>query len=175
MGLSPLEIDEDEEAVGLRKARRRLAAPLEFGASYEDDSPILLEVYEMKATKLIALLILLASPALTLAQGSGSQPRQQPQPYGNDTPAPFEVTRSFVGKILEIHTDSHTLVVEDKNGKKVQFGVNEHTEFKADKKTELAGRKNLKLDDFQKDQRVKVTIRSSDSKVIEVRLEREKT
>jgi hypothetical protein len=128
----------------------------------------------MKPTKLIALLILLASPASTLAQGSGSQPRQ-PQPYGNDTPAPFEVTRSFVGRILDIHTDSHTLVVEDKNGKKVQFSVDEHTEFKADKKTELAGRKNLKLDDFQKDQRVKVTIRSSDSKVIEVRLEREKT
>ncbi len=116
----------------------------------------------MKPTKLIALLILLASPASTLAQGSGSQPRQ-PQPYGNDTPAPFEVTRSFVGRILDIHTDSHTLVVEDKNGKKVQFSVNEHTEFKADKKTELAGRKNLKLDDFQKDQLVKVTIRSSDA------------
>jgi len=128
----------------------------------------------MKSTKLIALLILLASPASTLAQGSGSQPRQ-PQPYGHDTPPSFEVTRSFVGRILDIHTDSHTLVVEDKYGKKVQFGVDEHTEFKADKKTELAGRKNLKLDDFQKDQLVKVTIRSSDSKVIEVRLEREKT
>ena len=113
-------------------------------------------------------------PAATLAQGSGSQPRQ-PQPIGNDTPAPFEVTRSFVGRILDIHTDSHTLVVEDKNGKKVQFSVDEHTVFKADKKTELAGRKNLKLDDWEKDQLVKVTIRSSDSKVIEVRLEREKT
>lgn len=128
----------------------------------------------MKPMKLIALLIVLVSPALTLAQGSGSQPRQ-PQPHGSDSPAPFEVTRSFVGRILDIHTDSHTLVVEDKNGKKVQFSVDEHTEFKADKKSELAGRKNLKLDDFQKDQLVKVTVRTSDSKVIEVRLEREKT
>lgn len=128
----------------------------------------------MKPRKLIALLIVLVSPVLTLAQGSGSEPRQ-PQPYGSDSPPPFEVTRSFVGKILDIHADAHTLVVEDKSGKKVQFSVDQHTEFKADKKTELAGRKNLKLDDFQKDQQVKVTVRTSDSKVIEVRLQREKT
>ena len=128
----------------------------------------------MKPTKLIALLIVLASPTLILAQGSGSEPRQ-PQPYGNDAPPPFEVTQSFVGKILEIRTDAHTFVVEDKNGKRVRFTVDDHTEYKADKKTELAGRKKLKLDDFQTDELVKVTLRSSDSKVIEVRLERQKT
>ena len=128
----------------------------------------------MKPIQMIVLMIVFVCPALALAQGSGSEPRQ-PQPIGADSPPPFEVTRSFVGKILDIHADAHTLVVEDKNGKKVQFSVDQHTEFKADKKTELAGRKNLKLDDFQKDQLVKVTVRSSDSKVIEVRLEREKT
>jgi hypothetical protein len=129
----------------------------------------------MKPTKMIALLIVFVSPSLTLAQGSGSEPHRQPQPNGNDNTAPFEVTRSFVGRILEIRADSHTLVVEDKNGKRVGFSVDEHTEFKAEKKTELAGRKKLKLDDFEKDQLVKVTVRASDSKVIEVRLQREKT
>jgi hypothetical protein len=76
---------------------------------------------------------------------------------------------------LEIQLDSHVLVVEDKDGKRVAFKLDGQTEFKADKKTELEGRKNLKLEDFESGQMVKVTFRPNDNKVLEVRLRRVKS
>lgn len=133
----------------------------------------------MKSIRLAALLSFLVFPALALAQGSGSERPPTVQPPTTDSRLPtnstdFEVRRSFAGKISDIRLDSHLLVVEDKDGKRVGFKVDDQTEFKADKKTELAGRKNLKLDDFEKGQTVKVIFLSSDNKVVEVRLRRVK-
>lgn len=126
----------------------------------------------MKRIQLAALLFAIAFPALAMAQGSGSgihPPSHTEHPLPTNE-APFEVTRSFEGKILEIRLDSHVLVVEDKDGKRAGFQVDDQTAFKADKKTELQGRKKLKLEDFEKGQPVKVTFRASDNKVVEVRL-----
>lgn len=73
------------------------------------------------------------------------------------------------GTISQIRLDSHEMVVEV-DGKQVGFKLDDRTAFKADKKTELAGRKKLKLDDFEMGQPVKITFRASDFKVVEVRL-----
>jgi ribosomal protein L21E len=126
----------------------------------------------MKRMRLAALLFFFAVPALTWGQGSGSHPepsRPTADPSGAGS-APFEVSRSVTGKILEIQLESHVLVVEDKDSKRVAFKLDGKTEFKADKKTELDGRKSLKLEDFESGQMVKVTFRPSDNKVLEVRL-----
>jgi hypothetical protein len=133
----------------------------------------------MNRMRLVALLFFFAVPTLTWGQGSGSRtepsrPATNPAETGI-APSPFEVSRSVTGKILEIHLDSHTLVVEDQDGKRGAFKLDGNTEFKADKKTELGGRKNLKLDDFETGQMVRVTFRASDNKVLEVRLRRVKS
>jgi len=131
----------------------------------------------MKRIRMAALFVFFVVPALAWAQGSGSHPepsRPTPDTSGAGN-APFEVSRSLTGKILEIQLDSHVLVVEDKDGKRVAFKLDGQTEFKADKKTELEGRKNLKLEDFESGQMVKVTFRPNDNKVLEVRLRRVKS
>jgi len=134
----------------------------------------------MKSIRLAALLSLLVFPALALAQGSGSErrpdtPQQQTDGNSPANGSPFQVIRSFAGKISDIGLDAHVLVVQDKDGKSVQFKVDDHTKFKADKKTEFEGRKNLKLDDFEKGQTVKVVFSPSDNRVFEVRLRRVNT
>ncbi len=132
----------------------------------------------MKSIRLAALVSFFIFPALALAQGSGSEnrPLQTPQQQQGGGPTnDFQVLRTFTGKILEISLDSHLLVVENKDGKNVQFKLDDHTKFKADKKTELQGRKNLKLDDFEKGQTVNVVFSPSDNRVVEVRLRRVNT
>ena len=133
----------------------------------------------MKSIRLAALLTFFVFPALALAQGSSSESRPNlPQQTDASSPAnatPFAVLRSFAGKISEIELESHLLVVEDKDGNLVQFKVDDRTKFKADKKTEFEGRKNLKLDDFEKGQTVKIVFSPSDNRVLEVRLRRVST
>src|SRR5271156_6722759 len=134
----------------------------------------------MKFIRLAALLSFLVFPALALAQGCivNSRPQIPQQQAGSSSTAnstDFEVLRSLAGKISEIGLDSHLLVVEDKDGKSVRFKLDDHTKFKADKKTELEGRKNLKLDDFEKGQTVNVVFSPSDNRVVEVRLRRVST
>jgi hypothetical protein len=126
----------------------------------------------MKSIRLATLFFTFIFPVLALAQGSGHvapppPPNAGPAP-SND--APFEVTKSFTGTIVEIQPDTRAMVVEEKDGKRTGFKVDDHTAFKADKKTELEGRKKLKLEDFEKGQPVTVTFRASDNKVLEVRL-----
>ena len=134
----------------------------------------------MKSIRLVALLSFFVFPALALAQDNCSVKR--PDIPGQTTDGssaanstPFAVLSSFAGKISEIGLDSHLLVVEDRDGKSVRFEIGDRTKFKADKKTEFEGRKNLKLDDFEKGQTVKVVFNPSDNRVVEVRLRRVNT
>ena len=129
----------------------------------------------MKSIRLVALLSLLVFPALALAQDNCSvkRPDIPGQTIAGSSAADstsFAVLSTFAGKISEIGLDSHLLVVEDKDGNSVRFKLDDHTKFKADKRTELEGRKHLKLDDFEKGQTVKVVFSPSDNRVFEVRL-----
>ncbi len=131
----------------------------------------------MKRFALGTLVLVLALPAVFFAQGSGG--RTTPSPVGGVTdatsgPNPYLVTRSLTGKIAEINSEKHLIVIEDKSGKRLEFKLEDKTRFKADKKTEYADKKNLSLGDFELGQPVKITYLASNNVVTELRLRREK-
>ena len=127
----------------------------------------------MNRIKLGTLLLVLALPAA--AFGNGHDPASIPSgPGGYDSRSPFAVTRSLKGKIAGINAEEHHIAIEDKNGKRYVFKVGDNAAFKAGKKTELAGKQNLSLSDFQPGQPVKITYRAADNIVTALRLRRAK-
>lgn len=125
----------------------------------------------MNRTILRSLCLVLMLPGVSLAQGSGIH--RAPDPTGvRDSlgPAPFMVTREVDGKIAEINAAQHLVVIEDKNGKRLSFKLDDKTKLKADKKTEYAGKKKLLLSDFEMGQPVRVTYLASNTTAIELRL-----
>lgn len=123
----------------------------------------------MKLSKIAPLLLVLFLPAVALAQGSGSTGSRPT--YGSSSPA-YAVTRSVKGTVTTIEADRGLIVVEDKNGKMHEFKVDNKTKYKAEKKTELRGKKGISLADFQLGQPVKVTYRADDGTITELRLRR---
>ncbi len=118
----------------------------------------------MNRIMLCALSLAVALPAVSLlAQGSGSLDYP-------DNPSAYMVIRLFEGKIAEINPARHIVVVEDNSGKRFEFKIGDKTKFRADKKTELAGRRTLLLSDFETGQPVRVTYLASNSIVTELRL-----
>jgi hypothetical protein len=124
----------------------------------------------MNHIKIGILVLALTLPALVLAQGSGSTAPSKPADHG--TRSAFDVTRSLKCKIVEVKV--HTLVVEDPGGKRHEFTVERTTKLKADKKTELAGKKKIELKDLKSGYNVKIKYRAADQKLVEVRVVRSK-
>ena len=86
-------------------------------------------------------------------------------------PAPaFAVTRTLTGKIVGIDAAKNLLVVEDDGGKRHDFKLSKDTRFRADKQTELQGRKHISLGDFEVGAAVKITYFASGDTATEVRL-----
>jgi hypothetical protein len=82
-------------------------------------------------------------------------------------------THSVTGKLVEVNVANHFVVVQLKNSPATEFLITEKTRKTADKKTELAGRKDLTLADYQPGYTVKITFRrGEDSKALEIRLKR---
>lgn len=120
------------------------------------------------------LSLVLALPALALAQGSrSSAPSVQPPGMGGDTPV-FAVTRTLMGKVASVDAAQNTIVVEDGKGKKYSIKIEKDTKLRADKKTEYGHKKNLSLADFEAGQPVRVTLLASNGTAIEVRMVKEK-
>lgn len=124
----------------------------------------------MNHIKLGILVLVLTLPALALAQGSGSTAPRLPADHG--TRSAFDVTRSLKCKIVEVK--AHSIVVEERGGKRHEFTVESTTKLKADKKTELAGKKKIELNDLKSGYNVKIKYRASDQKLVEVRVVRSK-
>lgn len=74
------------------------------------------------------------------------------------------------GTIAALDLEDNRLVVEDKKGKRVNLTLSEDTRYTADKKTELAGRKDLAARDFKQGQLVRVRYSSEKEIALEVRL-----
>ncbi len=132
----------------------------------------------MNRFALCFLFLALALPAVSFAQGSGGRTVPS-RPIGDITddrsgPRPFAVTRTVTGKINEINAEKHLIIVEDKNGKRLEFKLDDKTRFRADKKTEYADKKGLSLGDFEAGQPVKITYLASNNLITELRLRREK-
>lgn len=129
----------------------------------------------MRRIAIGTLMFIFALPIASLAQGSGSSgPPPSPSSIGDWNQGSFDVTRSVKGKIVEVAKDKQTVTVEDKTGKRFAVKVGEKTKFKADKKTELAGRDDITLGDFEIGQPVKVTYIASNSMATELKLLRAK-
>ena len=131
----------------------------------------------MNRVAFATLFLAMALPATALAQGSGSTGPAVPNRVGNygDNPQPpFLVTGALEGKVAEIRSDQRLIIIEDKNGKRLQFRLDEKTKFRADKRTEYAGKKDLGLGDFELGQPVRVTYIASNNIATELRLRRVK-
>lgn len=130
----------------------------------------------MKKFQSLILALGLVMPLSAWAQGSGSTAPMPPRMGTMDMPSPdtnaFAVTRSVTGKVAEINTEKHYIVIEDKKGKRLKFKLDEKVKLRADKKTEFAGRKDIKLSDFEPGQFVKVTYLASNETITELRMRR---
>lgn len=127
----------------------------------------------MKTNRILVVTLIVATLFTTaaLAQGSGAGGRQ-PSPTSGvpREESAFTVTRTVKGTIADLNLEERRLVVEDKKGNRHSLKVSDETRYKADKKTELAEKKDLALRDFQTGQLVRVTYRSEDETAVEVRL-----
>ena len=125
----------------------------------------------MKSKRLALTLLIFSLPAGLMAQGSGSVSRPTGSGgtggYGS---SPFAVTRTLKGTIAEIQAEKGVVVVQEKNGKRHVLKVGEKTEFKAGKKTAMAGKKHLSLTDFGPGQPVKITYLAADMTITQFRL-----
>ncbi len=126
----------------------------------------------MKTNRILALTWMVTTLFTVAAFAQGSGPGRQPSPTSGvprEEPA-FGVTRTVKGTIAELNPEERRLVVEDKKGKRHSLKVSDETRYKADKKTELAEKKDLALRDFQAGQLVRVLYRPEDETALEVRL-----
>jgi hypothetical protein len=127
------------------------------------------------------LVVLFASAAH--AQGRVTSPSTVTSPNAtghysipsNDDAIKRDRTRSFVGQIAALNVNGNSLAIKDlKTGKEIEFSLDAETKLRADKQTELAGRKNLTLADFKRGQTVRLTYRVRDAKPVEMRLRADK-
>lgn len=130
----------------------------------------------MNEIRIGTLLLAFTLPGFAFAQGSGSTaPIAGPRGMPDEPATTFAVTRTLTGKIVKIDAAKNSLLVEDDNGKRHEFKLSKDTRFKADKKTELEGRKHIALGDFEEGAPVRITYLASGDTATEVRLRRVKS
>jgi hypothetical protein len=105
----------------------------------------------------------LVVPSAVHAQASGTSNTPPPLDHSN-----YQTSRTIEGDIVAIDTREGYLVLAYKE-ENYQVGVDEKVKLKADKKTGL-NRKDLRLEDFPVGGRVKLTFRTSDGQLLEMRL-----
>lgn len=118
----------------------------------------------------VLMLILLSIPA-AFAQGSGSVSAPSAPSTGggyNGPDSPFAVTKSVSGKIVEIHKEA--VIVELADGSKRLVKLPKALHIKADRDSELAGKKKLAAEDLSEGLPVKVTYRAEDNIALEIRV-----
>ncbi len=127
----------------------------------------------MNRTAAFTLTLIILLSTLAFAQGSGSSAPSGGQPASlPSSDPPFDVTRTVKGTIASLELEERRLVVEDKKGKRVALKLTDETKYKADKKTELADRKDLSARDFKQGQLVRVLYDTKEEAALEVRLAR---
>jgi hypothetical protein len=116
----------------------------------------------------IILPVAAAMMATAWAQGSGNVPLAEMGTADSSSDWPFQVTRTVTGNVLWVKNDGDIalIVVEDNRGKRAVFTVNQKTRFKADKKTEYAGKKHVSADDLAIGQRVAITFAGDSGEVL---------
>jgi hypothetical protein len=136
-------------------------------------------------TLLAGGMLILALSAIAHAQRSNTSAPPQPSMSGSVWTRgsvgemmgrdPSVYSRSFTGTIREVNPTSGLVVVEYEGHGRFSFIVNDDARIRADKDTELAGRKDLTLNDYKPGQRVKIIYRVSDRNLLELRLKKPKS
>lgn len=106
---------------------------------------------------MLALAVCL-TPSVASAQGSGSTGAEFP----GLSSVPLVVTRSVNGIVAQIEATLGLIAITDEKGRRHEFRVTRETRFSADKNTELAGKKEIDLLDFQPGWPVRFTFRPDD-------------
>ncbi len=128
----------------------------------------------LAGTILLTLLCAAAAAAQSIAP-TAPDTHNLPE-HMNTADPPYYQRHKLTGEITRVDADTNTVVVrEAKTGANYTFHVNKDTLLRADSKTELAGRKHLSLADFKAGHPVRLTVRSADSKLLEVRLRHNKS
>lgn len=117
------------------------------------------------------LLVAVSMAGLAVAQGSGNASLAELGTADSNSDSPFLVTRTLAGKVLRVTKDGREtlIVVEDSQGRRGVFTVNQKSKFKADKNTEFAGKKRISADDLETGQLVKVTFVPGTGRVVQIR------
>ena len=110
-------------------------------------------------------------PGVALAQGSGAV---GPAPTGGGAAgiSAFEVTKTARVRVVSVSKDG-PLVVRDEQGATVVAKLEKKVAVRADKGTELAGKKKIQLEDLEPGMLLKATYRASDMVVVELRILKE--
>lgn len=128
---------------------------------------------------LAALLIVCAISATAFTQrvSTGTQAQVPPASermlpaLGNNIPSadrpPY--SHSVTGKLLLTNSADHSMVIKVDNAPPMKIIIDDKTRKTADKNTEFEGKK-LSFDDYAAGRTVKVTLRISDNRVLELRL-----
>lgn len=116
----------------------------------------------------LGLLVIGLTPAAARAQGSGST--ELPGSFGSA----LVVTRTINGIVAAIEPKLRLIAMTDQKGKRHEFRIAPHTIFSADKKSTLAGKKELDLLDFEPGWPVRFTFTPDDKRqiLLELRLRR---
>lgn len=126
----------------------------------------------MRARLVLLAVTSLALPAAAAAQGSASiVTDRRDRPDYERRVGDVAVTLTAIGNIVAL--DDGIIQVEVK-GKRFQSRPDPETKFTADKKTPLAGRKDLTFQDFFVGAPVKLTFVAESGKLLEVRMRYEK-
>lgn len=122
------------------------------------------------------LMVLMMAPALMFSQGSGSVGGGgvvgSASPRGNGSFAGFEVTKTIKLRVVAVQKDG-TLLVKDERGNPLIAKLDKKVVVRAEKGTEFAGQKHIKIDNLEPGMFVKATYRTSDAVVVELRILRE--
>lgn len=127
---------------------------------------------------LAALLTLFAFAAVAFAQAARPAPAAPASPpirppsmsEGIPSVDRPNYSHSITGKLLMTNSADQSMVIKVGDAPAMKIIIDAKTRKTADKKTEFEGRKALSFSDYRAGQTVKVTLRATDNKVLEVRV-----
>ena len=81
-----------------------------------------------------------------------------------------QLTVALRAEIVEVGEDGALLVEDERTGRQATIQITDGVALRADRKKDFGGRRQLALADLEPGQRVRVTLRKDDGRVLEIRV-----
>ncbi len=81
-----------------------------------------------------------------------------------------QLTEVVRAEIVEVGEDGALLVEDERTGRQATIQITDGVALRADRKKDFGGRRQLALADLEPGQRVRVTLRKDDGRVLEIRV-----